>query len=92
QRSDSEMEIEAEHYSNGVVEGCSTQVMNGSYNHEEMLQQDDISIGNGIKEHDGFSRNGQLCGGNRAATERIIQFGRELQVLSEQLCREYGKK
>lgn len=47
--SDSEMEIEAEHYSNGVIEGCSAQVMNGSYNHEEMLQQDDISIGNGIK-------------------------------------------
>ncbi|XP_010006139.1 PREDICTED: ran-binding protein 10-like [Chaetura pelagica] len=33
----------------------------------------------------------QLCGGNHAATERMIQFGRELQVLSEQLCREYGK-
>ncbi|TNN01052.1 hypothetical protein fugu_012298 [Takifugu bimaculatus] len=36
--SDSEMEMEAEHYTNGVVEG-STQIMNGSYNHEEMLQQ-----------------------------------------------------
>lgn len=33
----------------------------------------------------------QLCGGNQAATERMIQFGRELQALSEQLCREYGK-
>lgn len=33
----------------------------------------------------------QLCGGNHAATERMIQFGRELQTLSEQLCREYGK-
>lgn len=33
----------------------------------------------------------QLCGGNHAATERMIQFGRELQMLSEQLCREYGK-
>lgn len=33
----------------------------------------------------------QLCGGNQAATERMIQFGRELQVLSEQLCRQYGK-
>ncbi|TNN01051.1 hypothetical protein fugu_012297 [Takifugu bimaculatus] len=36
-------------------------------------------------------RTGQLCGGTRAATERMIQFGRELQGLSEQLCREYGK-
>lgn len=41
------MEMEAEHYTNGVVEG-STQIMNGSYNHEEMLQ-DDLSMGNGIK-------------------------------------------
>lgn len=32
----------------------------------------------------------QLWGGNQAATERMIQFGRELQALSEQLCREYG--
>jgi len=28
---------------------------------------------------------------NQAATERMIQFGRELQSLNEQLCREYGK-
>jgi len=33
----------------------------------------------------------QLCGGNQAATERMIQFGRELQGLNEQLCREFGK-
>lgn len=33
----------------------------------------------------------QLCGGNQAATERMIQFGRELQALSEQLSRQYGK-
>ncbi|KAF0041526.1 hypothetical protein F2P81_007424 [Scophthalmus maximus] len=32
-----------------------------------------------------------LCGGNQAATERMIQFGRELQALNEQLGREYGK-
>uniref|UniRef100_H2SM08 RAN binding protein 10 n=1 Tax=Takifugu rubripes TaxID=31033 RepID=H2SM08_TAKRU len=90
ENSDSEMEMEAEHYTNGVVEG-STQIMNGSYNHEEMLQQEDLSMGNGIKEHQSCSKNGQLCGGTRAATERMIQFGRELQGLSEQLCREYGK-
>lgn len=37
------------------------------------------------------SNSKQLCGGNQAATERMIQFGRELQALNEQLCREYGK-
>lgn len=40
---------------------------------------------------EGCNNNRQLCGGNQAATERMIQFGRELQALNEQLCREYGK-
>uniref|UniRef100_A0A8C2YVS4 RAN binding protein 10 n=1 Tax=Cyclopterus lumpus TaxID=8103 RepID=A0A8C2YVS4_CYCLU len=89
--SDSEMEIEAEHYTNGVVEGSSARIMNGTYKHEEILQPDDNSIGNGVTADDGCSNGRQLCGGNQAATERMIQFGRELQVLNEQLCREYGK-
>lgn len=42
-----------------------------------------------LLEHSCDSR--QLCGGNQAATERMIQFGRELQTLSEQLSRQYGK-
>lgn len=88
--SDSEMEIEAEHYTNGVVEGSTARIMNGTYKHEEILQPDDNSIGNGVTEDD-CSNGRQLCGGNQAATERMIQFGRELQALSEQLCREYGK-
>uniref|UniRef100_A0A672FXI8 RAN binding protein 10 n=1 Tax=Salarias fasciatus TaxID=181472 RepID=A0A672FXI8_SALFA len=81
--SDSEMEIEAEPYSNGVVEGSSARIMNGTYKHEEILQPDD--------NNEGCSNGRQLCGGNQAATERMIQFGRELQALNEQLCREYGK-
>ncbi|XP_034443749.1 ran-binding protein 10 isoform X3 [Hippoglossus hippoglossus] len=88
--SDSEMEIEAEHYTNGVVEGSSARIMNGTYKHEEILQPDDNSIGNGVTD-EGCSNGKQLCGGNQAATERMIQFGRELQTLNEQLCREYGK-
>ncbi|XP_041853036.1 ran-binding protein 10 [Melanotaenia boesemani] len=88
--SDSEMEIEAEHYTNGVVEGSSARIMNGTYKHEEILQPDDNSIGNGVTE-ERCSNSRQLCGGNQAATERMIQFGRELQALNEQLCREYGK-
>uniref|UniRef100_A0A8C8H779 Ran-binding protein 10 n=1 Tax=Oncorhynchus tshawytscha TaxID=74940 RepID=A0A8C8H779_ONCTS len=71
---DSEMEIEAEHYTNGVAENSSTRIMNGTYKHQEIL-----------------CASRQLCGGNQAATERMIQFGRELQGLNEQLCREYGK-
>uniref|UniRef100_A0A673C3F8 RAN binding protein 10 n=1 Tax=Sphaeramia orbicularis TaxID=375764 RepID=A0A673C3F8_9TELE len=83
--SDSEMEIEAEHYTNGVVEGSSARIMNGTYKHQEILQPDDNSM------DDGCTKGRQLCGGNQAATERMIQFGRELQALNEQLCREYGK-
>uniref|UniRef100_A0A669BXR2 RAN binding protein 10 n=2 Tax=Oreochromis TaxID=8139 RepID=A0A669BXR2_ORENI len=83
--SDSEMEIEAEHYTNGVVEGSSARIMNGTYKHEEILQPDDNSI------DEVCSHSRQLCGGNQAATERMIQFGRELQALNEQLCQEYGK-
>uniref|UniRef100_A0A667WXS3 RAN binding protein 10 n=1 Tax=Myripristis murdjan TaxID=586833 RepID=A0A667WXS3_9TELE len=78
-----EMEIEAEHYANGVVEGSSARIMNGTYKHQEILQPDD--------NNEGCSSSRQLCGGNQAATERMIQFGRELQALNEQLCREYGK-
>uniref|UniRef100_A0A8C9FZ20 CRA domain-containing protein n=1 Tax=Pavo cristatus TaxID=9049 RepID=A0A8C9FZ20_PAVCR len=78
---DSEMEMEAEHYPNGVLENSSTRIMNGTYKHEEILQTDES---NSCPQR-------QLCGGNHAATERMIQFGRELQMLSEQLCREYGK-
>ncbi|KAM4734531.1 ran-binding protein 10 isoform 1-T1 [Anableps anableps] len=87
--SDSEMEIEAEHYTNGVVEGSSARIMNGTYRHEEILQPDDNSICNGVTE-DGRRNSKQLCAGNQAATERMIQFGRELQALSEQLCHDYG--
>lgn len=77
------MEMEAEHYPNGVLESISTRIVNGAYKHED-LQTDESSM------DDGHPRR-QLCGGNQAATERIILFGRELQALSEQLGREYGK-
>lgn len=76
--------MEAEHYPNGVLENSSTRIMNGTYKHEEILQTDESSMEDSCPQR-------QLCGGNHAATERMIQFGRELQVLSEQLCREYGK-
>jgi len=33
----------------------------------------------------------QLCGGNQMAIERMLQFGRELQAMSVQLKREFGK-
>lgn len=47
-RSDSEMEIEAEHYSNGVTENSSTRIVNGTYKHQEIMQGEDNSVGNGV--------------------------------------------
>lgn len=42
------MEIEAEHYSNGVPENSSTRIMNGTYKQQEIMQGDDNSVGNGV--------------------------------------------
>lgn len=42
--SDSEMEMEAEHYPNGVLESISTRIVNGAYKHED-LQTDESSMG-----------------------------------------------
>ena len=44
--SDSEMEMEAEHYPNGVLESMSTRIVNGAYKHED-LQTDESSMGEG---------------------------------------------
>ena len=32
----------------------------------------------------------QLCGGNRTAIEKMLQFGRELQAMSQHLRRQFG--
>lgn len=40
------MEMEAEHYPNGVLESMSTRIVNGAYKHED-LQTDESSMGEG---------------------------------------------
>lgn len=42
--SDSEMEMEAEHYPNGVLASVSTRIVNGAYKHDD-LQTDESSMG-----------------------------------------------
>ena len=39
----------------------------------------------------GSGQRRQLCGGNPAAIERMLQYGRELQSMSVQLKQQYGK-
>lgn len=48
--SDSEMEMEAEHYPNGVLESVSARIVNGAYKHED-LQTDESSMGKGTGWH-----------------------------------------
>ncbi|KAH0619568.1 hypothetical protein JD844_000290, partial [Phrynosoma platyrhinos] len=54
---------------------------------EGKAEQAPVSIETKKRREDGCPQR-QLCGGNHAATERMIQFGRELQTLSEQLAEE----
>ena len=41
------MEMEAEHYPNGVLESMSTRIVNGAYKHED-LQTDESSMGKAV--------------------------------------------
>uniref|UniRef100_A0A8C1RQM1 RAN binding protein 9 n=1 Tax=Cyprinus carpio TaxID=7962 RepID=A0A8C1RQM1_CYPCA len=79
-----EVEMELDHFSNGVSESSSNGFLNGSSTHGIDLEECDGDMGEIIIWR-------QLCGGSQAAIERMIQFGRELQSMSEHLRRERGK-
>ncbi|XP_036375085.1 ran-binding protein 9 [Megalops cyprinoides] len=81
-----EMDMEVDHYSNGVSESSSNGFLNGSSKHDMELEECDADM-----EVDSSQPRRQLCGGSQAAIERMIQFGRELQSMSEHLRRECGK-
>lgn len=136
-----DMDMEVDHYSNGVSEATSNGFLNGSSRHDVELEDCDNDMGtvglplvanlphchrlysetsqSCLWVHVGFSGGlggcrsavsgsgvdplrvradvdptlprRQLCGGSQAAIERMIQFGRELQSMSENLRRECGK-
>uniref|UniRef100_A0A667YTK9 RAN binding protein 9 n=1 Tax=Myripristis murdjan TaxID=586833 RepID=A0A667YTK9_9TELE len=77
-----DVDMEVDHFTNGVTESSSNGFLNGSSKHTAEPDDCDADMG-------GFSR--QLCGGSQAAIERMIHFGRELQSMSEHLRRECGK-
>ncbi|XP_059357705.1 ran-binding protein 9-like [Carassius carassius] len=81
-----EVEMEVDHFSNGLSESSSNGFLNGSSTHGIDLEECD-----GDMEVDSAQSKRQLCGGSQAAIERMIQFGRELQSMSEHLRRERGK-
>uniref|UniRef100_A0A8C3HUI0 RAN binding protein 9 n=1 Tax=Chrysemys picta bellii TaxID=8478 RepID=A0A8C3HUI0_CHRPI len=80
----SDVDMETDHYSNGVAETSSNGFLNGSSKHDHEMEECDTEMGL-------HQLRRQLCGGSQAAIERMIHFGRELQAMSEQLRRECGK-
>lgn len=68
----------------GMLLNGSSQYVNGS-----RCDQPDDEGNNDLMEVECSSRR-QLCGGTQAAVERMLQFGRELHAMSEQLKREQG--
>uniref|UniRef100_A0A8C5CYB8 RAN binding protein 9 n=1 Tax=Gadus morhua TaxID=8049 RepID=A0A8C5CYB8_GADMO len=73
--SSSDVDMEVDHFTNGVSDSFSNGFLNGSTKH---------AVESGQSKR-------QLCGGSQAAIERMIHFGRELQSMSEHLRRECGK-
>ncbi|KAL4623384.1 ran-binding protein 9, partial [Arapaima gigas] len=82
----SDIDMEVEHYSNGVSGSSSNGFLNGSSKHDIELEDCDTDM-----DVDPALPRRQLCGGSQAAIERMIHFGRELQSMSEHLRRECGK-
>uniref|UniRef100_A0A8D0DBM9 RAN binding protein 9 n=1 Tax=Sander lucioperca TaxID=283035 RepID=A0A8D0DBM9_SANLU len=78
----SDVDMEVDHFTNGVTESSSNGFLNGSSKHATEPEDCDVESAQSKR---------QLCGGSQAAIERMIHFGRELQSMSEHLRRECGK-
>ncbi|KAF3698611.1 Ran-binding protein 9 [Channa argus] len=84
--SSNDVDMEVDHFTNGVTESSSNGFLNGSSKHT--IEPDDCDAD---MEVESTQSKRQLCGGSQAAIERMIHFGRELQSMSEHLRRECGK-
>ncbi|KAF1383212.1 hypothetical protein PFLUV_G00129010 [Perca fluviatilis] len=82
----SDVDMEVDHFTNGVTESSSNGFLNGSSKHAPETEDCDADM-----EVESAQSKRQLCGGSQAAIERMIHFGRELQSMSEHLRRECGK-
>ncbi|XP_074506115.1 ran-binding protein 9 isoform X2 [Sebastes fasciatus] len=82
----SDVDMEVDHFTNGVTESSSNGFLNGSSKHATEPDDCDADM-----EVESTQSKRQLCGGSQAAIERMIHFGRELQSMSEHLRRECGK-
>uniref|UniRef100_A0A8C7WWV5 RAN binding protein 9 n=1 Tax=Oryzias sinensis TaxID=183150 RepID=A0A8C7WWV5_9TELE len=81
-----DMDMEVDHFTNGVTELSSNGFLNGTSKHAAEPEDCDADM-----EVESAQVKRQLCGGSQAAIERMIHFGRELQSMSEHLRRECGK-
>uniref|UniRef100_H3CRD6 RAN binding protein 9 n=1 Tax=Tetraodon nigroviridis TaxID=99883 RepID=H3CRD6_TETNG len=85
-----DVDMEVDHFSNGVAESSSNGFLNGSSKHAGEADDCEADMGGGAEVESAQNKR-QLCGGSQAAIERMIHFGRELQSMSEHLRRECGK-
>uniref|UniRef100_A0A8C5GPV5 Ran-binding protein 9 n=1 Tax=Gouania willdenowi TaxID=441366 RepID=A0A8C5GPV5_GOUWI len=81
-----DVDMEVDHFTNGVTESSSNGFLNGTSKHATEPDDCDADM-----EVESAQSKRQLCGGSQAAIERMIHFGRELQSMSEHLRRECGK-
>uniref|UniRef100_A0A668U1L6 RAN binding protein 9 n=1 Tax=Oreochromis aureus TaxID=47969 RepID=A0A668U1L6_OREAU len=81
-----DVDMEVDHFTNGVTESSSNGFLNGTSKHTTEPDDCDADM-----EVESAQSKRQLCGGSQAAIERMIHFGRELQSMSEHLRRECGK-
>uniref|UniRef100_A0A4W5NS97 RAN binding protein 9 n=1 Tax=Hucho hucho TaxID=62062 RepID=A0A4W5NS97_9TELE len=81
-----DVDMEVDHFTNGVTESSSNGFFNGTSKHGAQTEDCDADM-----EVESAQSKRQLCGGSQAAIERMIHFGRELQSMSEHLRRECGK-
>ncbi|KAJ8011417.1 hypothetical protein DPEC_G00057990 [Dallia pectoralis] len=81
-----DVDMEVDHFTNGLTESSSNGFLNGSSKHGDQTEDCEADM-----EVESAQSKRQLCGGSQAAIKRMISFGRELQSMSEHLRRECGK-
>lgn len=75
---------------NNITNGNSEEVYMNGDSHHDCDKDDDMDVDSGGSTLSSSNKR-QLCGGSQTAIEKMLQFGRELHVMSQQLKRQYGK-
>ncbi|KAJ8302493.1 LOW QUALITY PROTEIN: hypothetical protein KUTeg_018889 [Tegillarca granosa] len=74
---------------NNITNGNSEEVYMNGDSHHDCDKDDDMDVDSGGSTLSSSNKR-QLCGGSQTAIEKMLQFGRELHVMSQQLKQSYG--